>query len=133
MGSFGLAEFGEVGDNDGSFYSFASSVQGRRLAVPGGDRIVVQRNYQATHLITTPALCSYAELEALRGKVGTSDMLTLGLMGGAAYLLAVAPVRVHDSSCYLVDLSWRYHGAINEGGQTGGGYGSTYGSNRDGM
>ena len=96
--------------------------------MPGGSRIVVQRNYQAVHLITTPALCSYAELEALRGKVGTRIRLTLGLMGGAAYLMAVAPVRVHDSSCYLVDLGFRYYGAINEGGVTTAGtelYGST--------
>ena len=40
---------------------------------------------------------------------------------------------MHDSSCYLVDLAWRYYGAINEGGVTGGGYGNIYGSNLDGM
>ena len=128
MQSFGDATFEEVGSNDGSFYSFASSVQGRRLAVPGGSRIVVQRNYQAVHLITTPALCSYAELEALRGKVGTSDTLTLGLTAGSAYLLAVAPVRVHDSTCYLVDLAFRFQGAITGPGGSAG-WGNQWGDN----
>jgi hypothetical protein len=133
MASFGTAAFEEVGDNDGSGYSFASSVNGQRLIVPGGSRIIVQRNYAAAHTLETQALCSYAELEALRGKVGQSDYLTLQQTGGAAFLLSVAPSRVFDSSCYVVDLAFRYSGSINVPGQTGGGYGSFYGSNKDGM
>jgi hypothetical protein len=130
MAEFQGATFDELGDGDGSGFSFGSSVVGRRLIVPGSSRVIVQRNSSSVHLLQTQALCSYAEVEALRAKVGSTGVLSLSKTEGVSLLLSVSPARVFDSTCYVVDLSFRYGGAIGPEPSLGG-YGFNYGNTGD--
>lgn len=125
MATFGAETFDEIGDNDGSGLSFASSVQGRRVVIPGRDGSLFWRNSSSAHTLETEALCSYAEIEGLRSKVGQGDMLTLKKTAGFALLMGVSPVRVFDSSCYVARLSFRYGGSFTVPGMCG--YGNCYG------
>jgi hypothetical protein len=132
MGSFGTAFFEEIGDGNGSGTSFASSAAGRRIVVPGRAGSVFSRNYASSHTLETMALGSYAEIDALRGRVGQADTLTLQNTLGVALLLSVRPARVFLSDCYTASLTFRWAGAIGPGPGLGG-YGSIYGNNLDGM
>lgn len=132
MGSFGSCEFEEVGDGNGSGTSFASTAVGRRVVIPGCAGSIFSRNYAASHTLETQALGSYAEIDALRNKVGDADTLTLANTLGVALLLSVRPARVFLSDCYTASLTFRWAGAIGPGPGLGG-YGSIYGNNLDGM
>ena len=125
MASFGSDSWEEVGDGDGSGTSFASSAVGRRIVVPGRAGSVFARNHAASHTLETIALGSYAEINALRNRVGDTDTITLQNSGGVATLIAVRPARVFLSSCYTATLSFRFGGSFNEPGT--GGYGYLYG------
>ena len=137
MGSFGAQQFEELGDGNGSGTSFASSAVGRRIVVPGRSGSVFSRNYASSHTLETLALGSYAEINALRGRVGQTDVLTLHNTVGVGMLLSVRPARVFLSSCYTAALTFKYGGDLSGGGEGGGefvgGYGYMYGSNLDAM
>ena len=125
MATYGDCTFDELGDGNGSGTSFVSAIAGRRLTIPGAAGTLFQRNNAATHTLDTQALCSYAEIEALRGRVGDSDMLTLQNTAGSAMLLSVRPQRVFDSSCYVAALTFRFAGSFNVPGTCG--YGNCFG------
>jgi hypothetical protein len=119
VADFSSHTFTELQADDGSTRSFASAAAGRRHAIPGGDRVLVHRNIAAAHAIETNALCSYAELEALRGAVGSQGTLTLNRTAGMALLLGVLPTRVYHSTCYQATLRFRYTGSLTVPGAAG--------------
>lgn len=127
MSTFGAATFEEILAENGTARSFASSVTGRRLTMMGGQRTIFQRNSAAVHLQEVDALCSYAELVALRGKIGSSAMLTLRDTAGVALLLGVDSARVYDSTCYTARMRFRYGGSLTVPGV--GGYGFEWSAN----
>lgn len=130
MADFRTRHFEEIQADDGSTLSFASTVAGRRFDVPGSDRVVMHRNSAASHSLTAEALCTAAEMDALRDALGSVGQLNLAHTAGIAYLLAVVPRRVYDSDCYVASLSFRYGGSLSAPGFGGWGFtpwGETWG------
>lgn len=126
MATFQGHPFTELLTDEGGAASFASAAAGRRIPIPGGNRVLVHRNAAAVHTLAVRGLCSHAELDGLRGAVGTAGTITLSRTAGVGLLLSVSPIRPHGPGCYVVDLRWRYAGSLTAIGV--GGWGTNWGN-----
>lgn len=134
MASFDTVIFGERGTGT-TFPSHSTAHGGIVTRIPGSSRVVLMQSPNRAYTLDTTAKTDYAGYLALKNKVGTAGALELGAQRGTGTLLGVgSATEIHHSGVFFVDLQFALVAAElidTPGAELG--YGSIYGSNRDGM